>query len=184
MSAFIERQDSFVLVIDVQERLHAAMDEACRHACAGGCALMVQAARGLNLPIVVTEQYPEGLGRTIPELAARLEGVPRVSKLSFSCMREGPVADVIRSHGRNTAVLVGIEAHVCVLQTALDMMDAGMKVAVASDAVCSRRASDKEAALEAMRGLGVLVYPVETVIFMLLGRAGTPEFRALSPLLK
>ncbi|HOJ14521.1 MAG TPA: isochorismatase family protein [Deltaproteobacteria bacterium] len=184
MEGFVERDESFLLVIDVQERLHAAMDASSAQAYARNCGILVRTASRLGLPVVVTEQYPKGLGPTIESLAGVLGDEPRMSKLAFSCMREEPIAARIRSIGRKRAIIAGIEAHVCVLQTAVDMMREGMRVVVASDEVCSRRASDRDAALDTLRTLGALVYPTETIAFMLLERAGTDEFKDLAPLFR
>ncbi len=184
MGAFPSMNDTFVVVVDIQERLHAAMDPGMQNEYVRNAVILVEAARKLGLPLVVTEQYPRGLGPTIVEIGRAIEGVPRMEKTAFSCMREQSVRDRIVSTGRRTAVIAGIEAHVCVMQTALDMLDAGMTPIVAADAVCSRRMRDASTALDAVARLGVLVYPSESIVFMLLERAATPEFKALSPLFK
>lgn len=184
VDGFVRRRDAFVLLVDVQERLHAAMSPSFRDSYLKNCVILVESARRVGLPVVVTEQYPKGLGPTIGALADRLEGIPRMEKLAFSCMREQSVRDHILSLGRRTALIAGIEAHVCVMQTALDMAGEAILPVVASDAVCSRRERDMETALNAMGRQGVLVYPTETIVFMLLERAATQEFRAIAPLFR
>lgn len=146
--------------------------------------ILIEATRTLGMPVIVTEQYPRGLGRTIDVISGHIDNLPRMEKLSFSCMRDEAIRKAIGDCGRKTAVLIGIETHVCVMQTALDLMDAGYQSVIASDAVCSRRSHDRVTALDAMARLGILVYPTETIAFMLMEKAGTPEFKALSPLFK
>ncbi|HOS96114.1 MAG TPA: isochorismatase family protein [Deltaproteobacteria bacterium] len=184
MQVFLDRAQCFLLVVDIQERLHAAMEETFRDTYVKNGIILVETARAFSLPIVVSEQYPRGLGATIEPVAARLGDIPRREKLSFSCFRDEAIHAEMETLGRKTAVIAGIEAHVCVMQTALDLLGAGYTVAVASDAVCSRRTRDRQAALDAMARLSVLVYPTETIAFMLMERAGTPEFRQLSPLFR
>lgn len=184
MSAFLNRDDTFLVVVDIQERLHVAMEEAFRDVYVKNSVILIETARAFKIPLIVSEQYPKGLGTTIPEVAGSLGGTPRMEKLSFSCCRDDAIRKAVDAAARKTAVLAGIEAHVCVMQTALDLLDAGFRTVVAADAVCSRRAADRKTALDAMARLGVLVYPVETIAFMLMERAGTPEFKRLSPLFK
>jgi nicotinamidase-related amidase len=184
MQGFIDRAECFLMVVDIQERLHAAMEVSFRDRYVKNGIILVETARAFSLPIVVSEQYPRGLGATIDAIAAHLVDVPRRDKLTFSCWRDDAIRDGIQALGKKTAVIAGIETHVCVMQTALDLLAAGYGVVVASDAVCSRSGRDREAALDAMARLGVLVYPTETVSFMLMERAGTPEFRQLSVLFK
>lgn len=184
MSAFLNRDVCHLLVVDIQERLHAAMDGLHRESYARNAAILIETARALGIPVTVSEQYPRGLGATIAGIATRIEGLPRLEKLAFSCWRDDAIRRAIDEAGRNTVLLTGIETHVCVMQTALDLADAGFRTVIAADAVCSRRVSDRDAALDAMARLGVLVYPSETIAFMLMERAGTPEFKALSPLFR
>ena len=184
MSAFLNRDECLLMVVDIQERLHAAMEEAHRDAYVKNGVILVESTRVLGMPLIVSEQYPRGLGKTIEEVASRIEGIPRMEKLSFSCLRDEAIRNAFEETGRRTAVLIGIEAHVCVMQTALDLVDAGYRSVIASDAVCSRRSHDRAAALDAMARLSVLVYPTETIAFMLMEKAGTPEFKALAPLFK
>lgn len=184
MSAFLSRSDCLLLVVDIQERLHVTMEAALKDTYVKNGVILIDTARTLGVPVVVSEQYPRGLGKTIEEISMHIQGLPRMEKLSFSCMRDESLRKAIEDCSRRTAVLIGIETHVCVMQTALDLMDAGYLPVIASDAVCSRRAHDRIAALDAMARLGVLVYPTETIAFMLMEKAGTPEFKALSPLFK
>ena len=184
MGAFLRKEDCLLLVVDIQERLHAAMDEKFKDPYVKNGIILMETAHACNIPVIVSEQYPKGLGRTIAEAAGHLEGIPRHEKLHFSCCRDENIRKAVDLTGRKTVVVIGIEAHVCVMQTALDLLEAGYRVVIAADAVCSRRARDKDAALEAMARLGALVYPTEAIAFMLIEKAGTELFRKLSPLFK
>ena len=179
----IEASKACLLLIDVQDRLMPAMHQAER--VADNCVVLLKTAATLDLPIIITEQYPKGLGPTIPELEH--EGAMIFEKLSFSAMRD----DAIRAHfksmedsGFKHVVIAGIEAHVCVLQTALDLKKAGFEVFVVADAVASRSARSVELALARLSTNGVQVLNVEMAVFELAGKAGTPEFKALSALIK
>jgi nicotinamidase-related amidase len=161
-----------LLVIDVQEAFRKAVpsfDDVAR-----ASAALVQGAKAVGIPIVVTEQYSKGLGRTGPEIAAHLpEGLEPLEKLSFSA----PDAAGFDLRGRDQALVCGIETHVCVNQTVLDLLDGGIEVHVASDAVGSRFAENKAVGLEKAEGAGAVITSVETALFELVGRAGTEEFK-------
>lgn len=184
MGAFLNRNECILVVVDIQERLHVAMEETFKETYVKNGIILIETARTLGMPLIVSEQYPRGLGKTIDVISGHIEGLPRMEKLAFSCMRDNAIRKAVEDSGRKTAVLIGIETHVCVMQTALDMMDAGYQSVIASDAVCSRRSHERITALDAMARLGVMVYPTETIAFMLMERAGTPEFKTLSPLFK
>ena len=185
MSKFqFKPQESLLLVIDIQERLHQAMEEARRSAYVKNSGILIKTAQAFDMPIVVSEQYPRGLGATIPEIKSLLGDAAVYEKLAFSCWDEAPIRASIEAAGRATVIVIGIEAHVCVLQTVMDLMAAGYKTVVAADAVCSRNASDRETALQAMSASGAVAYSTESIAFMLLQRAGTPEFKQISPLFK
>ncbi|MCX8101020.1 MAG: isochorismatase family protein [Geminicoccaceae bacterium] len=179
MSKLLRRDDCLLLLVDVQERLAAAMPE--REQVIGRCRLLAEAARRLAVPVIASEQYPKGLGPTVPGLAASLGNAPRLEKLSFSCALEPAIVEAVRASGRRTLVLGGMEAHVCVLQTALGFRALGAEVAVVADAVASRREESRILALERLREAGCQVVDCEMVLFEWLERAGTPEFKAISP---
>jgi nicotinamidase-related amidase len=169
----LARDRAALLVVDVQEgfRSYATFSEV-----AGACAKLVQAARVLELPTLVSEQYPKGLGHTAPEVG--LEDEPLIEKTVFSAAR----ADGFDLGGRQQAIVCGIEAHVCVSQTVHDLLDKGLEVHVPADAVGSRHEIDYERALERMERAGAIVSTVEAALFELLERAGTPEFKAVQKL--
>jgi len=176
----LARSDAVLVVVDVQERINAVMADQAHLA---RIAALVEACTLLGVPVVATEQYPKGLGPTVSELASRLPAPPLV-KDTFSCAREPAVRTTLEATGRRQAIVVGIEAHVCVLQTALDLAAAGFQVHVPHDAVSSRRPADKEWALERMAAAGVAVTTTESALFELLERCGTDEFKAVSRMIR
>lgn len=171
----LRRERSGLLVVDFQEKLLPAID--------GGrevverAALVVRGARLLGVPLWVTEQYVKGLGPTVELLAGWLEGVRRFQKTAFSAMGAAGLPEAIQESGVRDVVLVGIETHVCVCQTALDLLEAGYGVVVAADAVSSRRTRDRELGLARMQSEGARLGSAEMILFEWLERAGTDEFR-------
>lgn len=186
MSALLDSARTQLLVVDVQARLLPAMAEA--PAALAGCKRLVQAATILDLPISVSEQYPKGLGASVEELRALWPQPTRVfEKLAFSCMADDALAERIRGladEGRDQLVVCGIEAHVCVLQTAIAAQEAGLAVFVAADAVSSRALVSKELALARMARAGVEIVTSEMAIFEWQRIAGAGHFKALSALVK
>jgi nicotinamidase-related amidase len=178
MSRMLERERTALVVIDMQEAFRPAVGEF--EAVAHNAAVLVQGARALGLPVIVSEQYPRGLGETVPELAGALEGIPRLEKLAFSAAR----AEGFDLDGRDQALVCGIETHVCVNQTVHDLLDAGIQVQVATDAVSSRTAANRRAGLAKMEASGALLTSTEMALFELVGRAGTDEFKTIQALVK
>lgn len=173
-----------LVIIDVQERLFNAMDAERRDDVIRNIKILGVAARRLTLPVVVTEQYPRGLGRTLPELRELLDDVAPIEKTTFSCCAADGFTDRLEALGGEPVILAGIEAHVCVLLTALDLLRQGFRVSVVADAVCSRTPANFEAGLAQARQAGAVVTTTETVVFQLLGRADTDAFREISKLLR
>jgi nicotinamidase-related amidase len=176
VSRVLERERAALVVIDVQEAFRQAVGEF--DTVARNAGVLVQGARELGLPVVVTEQYPRGLGETVPEVAEHLDGVERHAKTVFSAAR----AQGFDLAGREQALVCGIEAHVCVEQTVQDLLDRGIEVHVAADAVSSRTALNRRLGLEKMERSGAWVTSTEMALFELLGEAGTPEFKAIQKL--
>ena len=173
----LKRDDTAVLLVDMQERLAAAMDPEALERVVRRCAALVEGARALGLPLVVTEQYPKGLGPTLPSLQEKLGEVRPVEKLRFSALDP----DVRRQLGqRPNVVVAGMETHVCVFQTVRDLADAGMRPVLCTDAVLSRFPADREVGLQLAREAGATLSSVEAVLFDLLVEAGTPEFKRIS----
>ena len=175
---------SVLTIVDVQERLFNAMDLERRDDMMSNVKILAGAARRLDVPVVVTEQYPRGLGRTLPELKALLADTTPIEKTAFSCAAADGYLDRLRALGADHVILAGIEAHVCVLLTALDLLGHGLRVSVVADAVCSRRAASLEIGLAEARQAGAVITSTETVVFRLLGSADSDAFRELSKMLR
>jgi nicotinamidase-related amidase len=173
--SLLERKRAALVVVDVQEAFRPYPSFA---QVAAGCAKLVEGARILDLPRIVSEQYPRGLGPTAPEVG--LHDEPRIEKSVFSAAR----ADGFDLQGRTQAVVCGIETHVCVSQTVHDLLARGIEVHVPADAVGSRHEIDYERGLQRLQRAGAIVTTVESILFELLERAGTPEFKAVQGLIK
>lgn len=176
----MNRGDTLVLVIDAQEKLWPAIHGS--EEMLPRSLLLLKAAKELGIPIVATEQYPKGLGTTIAPLSV-LVGEP-IEKSAFSAGIEPQVMSVLDRPGLRKILLLGIEAHVCVLQSALDLMASGFQVYVAVDAVGSRRPLDKATALERMASASVTLTTAESAVFEWTFEAGTAEFKRISKLVK
>jgi nicotinamidase-related amidase len=172
--SLLDRDDTVLVVVDVQEGFRPYASFAGVAEAAGK---LVQAARILSVPTLVSEQYPQGLGHTAPEV--RLEGEQPIEKTVFSAAR----ADGFDLGERTQAIVCGIETHVCVSQTVHDLLDRGVEVHVPADAVGSRHEIDYARGLERMERAGAVVGTVEASLFELLGRAGTPEFKSVQALI-
>lgn len=178
----LDRARAALLVVDVQERLMPVIDGAERVIL--NIRRLIQGASILGLPILATEQYPRGLGPTVQLLRELLPPDRTREKITFSCLGEPPVFENLRTSGRDTLLVCGAEAHVCVCQTVHDCLAAGYRVHVAADAVSSRAPENRALALERMARAGAIVTSTEMALFELLERAGTDEFRAVSKLVK
>ena len=172
--------DAGLLVIDVQEKLMPFIRDAATMT--RNIAFLIDAARMLQIPVQATEQYPRGLGPTVPELATRLPERP--DKVAFSSCAVPSVTESFRRGGRSKIVLAGIETHVCVLHTALDLLALDFRVYVAADAVSNRYAVDHEYALRRLEQAGAVLTTAETTVFEWVGAAGTPAFKEISRLVQ
>lgn len=174
-----------LLVIDVQERLAAAMPSEGMTNVTRQCQVLIEGAKILNLPVWVTEQYPKGIGPTLPVLTQALpESTNPVTKLDFSCMAVDAVTSMIASSGRNQIIVCGMETHICVFQTVRDLVLQGYDVFVAQDAVISRTRENREIGLRLMERAGAILSSTESLLFDLLRKAGSPEFKQISALIK
>jgi nicotinamidase-related amidase len=169
--------------IDIQQKLVSAMPSEAYLAMRQQCEVLAKAAKLLEIPTLITEQYPKGLGHTVPELASLLTTTAVVEKTAFSCMAEPKFARLLTSD-KPQVVLAGMEAHICVLQTALDMHVAGKQVFVLEDAVISRNPQNKANALARLRHAGVIVSNTESVLFECLGKAEGDAFKQISKLIR
>lgn len=179
MSGRLDASRAALVVIDVQEAFRKAVPEF--EAVARAASTLVRGAEAVGVPIVVTEQYPRGLGSTVPEIAERLpEDVVPIEKVAFSAAEADGFA---LGKDRDQALVCGIEAHVCVNQTVLDLLGSGTEVHVVTDAVGSRIAENKRVGLEKLERAGAVLTSVETALFELVRRSGTDEFKAVQRLI-
>ena len=178
----LNRHRSCLLVVDIQERLAPAMSDLER--ALRNSAILMQGAARLGVPMLVSEQYPKGLGSTLPEIKRLAPAEAIVRKVHYSCAGEPELRRRLDELGRSQIVVCGMETHVCVLQSALGLRQAGFEPAVVADATASRAPSNREAALERLRADGVDIVTTERVIFEWLEHAGTDEFREVSRLIK
>jgi hypothetical protein len=179
-SSLLRRDDAMLLVIDVQDKINAVMvnqDHLSR------IEVLVEACQGLEVPVLASEQYPQGLGPTVQSLATLLGDTPP-AKLTFSCARDTGLRAAIEASARQQIVVTGIEAHVCVLQTALDLLSEGYEVFVPHDAVNSRRPADRQWALQRMAAAGATITSTESALFELLERCDTSDFKTVAKLIK
>jgi nicotinamidase-related amidase len=177
-TAKLDPERAALVVVDVQEAFRKALPDFASVTAA--TRTLIDGAQAVGIPIVVTEQYPTGLGHTVPEIAERLpDGVEPLEKVCFSAA----AADGFDLDGRAQALVCGIETHVCVNQSVLDLLDSGTEVHVAQDAVGSRTDENKRVGLHKMERAGAVLTSVETALFELLGRAGTDEFKRVQKLI-
>lgn len=170
-------------LVDVQTKLTVAMHVADMQAVIKNCGILLQAANMLNVAYIVTEQYPKGLGHTVPELSALVQHLQPVEKVSFSCAAEPKFnRQLTRDHSQ--MVLAGMEAHICILQTALDLVSMGKQVFVVEDAIISRNPANKANAIERMRNAGCVITNTESLVFEWLGVAEGDAFKAISKLIR
>lgn len=176
-----QREHTALLVIDVQERLMPVINDSQR--IFENVNKLLRGAEILALETIITEQYPKGLGNTCKEV--QLPANPNIiEKVCFSCMMSDPVSDQLKLTNVKDLVICGAESHICVLKTTLDALKAGYNVHVVADAVGSRTPENKQLALERMRQAGAFIVSTEMMLFMLLDKAGTDEFKAISKLIK
>ncbi|MFO0992433.1 MAG: hydrolase [Hyphomicrobiales bacterium] len=178
----INQSKAQLLLIDMQERLLPAMaaaERVLKHAI-----ILAKAARTLDLPISISEQYPKGLGHTVAPLKDEIGNAPVDEKIEFSCWKNAALRDRITQNKREQVIVAGIETHVCALQTAMDLKEAGYQVFVVADAMSSRVEPSAELAFARMQQAGIAIVTTEMVVFEALGAAGTPEFKQLSALIR
>lgn len=169
------------LIVDIQERLTPALHEAERFTAA--CTLLIQGLHALGIPMMATEQYPQGLGTTLPEIKSLLPDTPFVEKTRFTAVLP-ETEDFIRLHNAQNIVLIGAETHICMLQTALDLRAQGLNVYIPAECAASRNPANKTNGLEQMRAAGVTVGNGESLLFALLRDAKHPAFKTISKLVR
>lgn len=183
-SFFLERDKAVLVVIDVQEKLCVAMDEAVLKTLVKNIGILLESAAELNIPVLVTEQYVRGLGATLPELKEKTAASSCHEKMAFSCCGSSEFVDALKATGRTQVIVTGMETHVCVLQTVIELRDAGLDVHVVKDAVMSRSKQNWQTAIQAMILAGAVPTCTESALFQLLKVAGTEEFKKLSKLVR
>ena len=181
-SSRFQRSNSALLVVDIQERLLPAMFAGKQ--VVANTVRLIQGARILGVPVFLSEQYRRGLGATVPEMASLVPESNRFEKLAFSAWGEPALRQALEACGRTDLIVCGIEAHVCVTQTALDLLDSGRRVFVAADACASRTRENAELGLSRMRTAGASIGSTEMILYEWLERAGTPEFKEILALVR
>ncbi|MSN27375.1 MAG: isochorismatase family protein [Geobacter sp.] len=181
---FLERDKAVLVVIDVQEKLCVAMDDKVLRRLTKNIGILLESAAELNVPVLVTEQYVKGLGATLPELKEKAAAAPCYEKMAFSCCGSSEFVDKLKATGRTQVIITGMETHVCVLQTVVELRDAGYEVHVVKDAVMSRSKQNWQTAIEAMTLTGAVPTCTESALFQLLKVAGSDEFKKLSKLVR
>ena len=176
------KENTVGLVIDMQEKLlpHMYNNEEVKN----NSIKIIKGLKALDIPIIFTQQYTKGLGETIPEISEIVEEFSYIEKSAFSCYREKNFLDTLNSIGKKNVVIVGIESHVCVLQTALDLTDNNFNPIIVTNAIGSRKPEDKEVSIWRMRNSGSTMTTYESILFELCKKAGTDEFKSISKLVK
>lgn len=181
-STILRREDTALLIIDVQERIFRVMLNS--ENLIKNITNLIEGFKILGSPIFITEQYPKGLGETESRIKSALGEIVPLQKMSFSCAGAGDLFDTLKTKNIKQVVLAGIESHVCVQQTALDLLENGFQVNLAADACSSRKEIDYNTALSRMRNAGIIVTTTESILFELLGVCGTDEFKQISKIIK
>jgi nicotinamidase-related amidase len=191
MDLRIDPKRAVLLVVDVQERLAAVMDAAGRAEVERNVVTLVETARRLGFPVVLSEQYKKGLGATVPSIETALAqpglSLERFEKVEFACTESpafAPIFEAKQSAGRTQWIVAGMETHICVYQTARGLAARGVDVQVPRDAVLSRTPENRAVGLDLCTRAGATITATETVVFDALGRAGSDDFKALSKLIK
>jgi nicotinamidase-related amidase len=178
----LDKDKSLLLLIDIQEKLYPSIHE--REKMLARIDLLASAATLMHIPVMATEQYPKGLGKTLPEITGIISGVQPIEKIDFSCFPAPGFQDQLAAYQRKQIIVTGIEAHICVAQTALDLLNNGFEVVLVADGVGSRRPLDSEIALRRLVHSGAVVTTAESVVFEWLRRAGSEPFKALQSRIK
>ena len=174
--------ETIALVIDIQDKLFPHIDN--HENLQTNCKILLSGLNVLGIPVVVTEQYPKGLGSTIKELSNLITDFSPIEKLSFSCCGEKKFLEKVQEYSKRNIIICGIETHVCVLQTVMDLIERGYHPVIIEDCVSSRKRSDRETALKRMAREGVIITTYESILFELCEVAGTDQFKQISKLVK
>jgi len=178
----INRNEAVLVVIDIQGNLFQVMQE--KENLLANAVKTIKGAKIFNLPIIVTEQIPEKLGQTVPALVQELDGIERMSKESFSCWGNSKFREKLESLGRRKVIIIGIETHICVYQTVVDLIDNGFNVHVVADAVSSRTKENSNIGLTAMQSAGAYLTSTEMVLFEIMRTAADAGFKGIQKIVK
>jgi nicotinamidase-related amidase len=178
----LDAHHCMALCVDIQERLFPHIHD--HDALADRCSRLIRGLQVLNVPITVTEQYVKGLGPTIESVREALGEHEPLEKMTFSCCGVQAIEVAVLGSRRHQIIVFGIETHVCVLQTVLDLLEQGQTVVVVEDCVSSRSANDKRVAIDRMRQQGAIITTMESLLFELLRVAGTDTFKGISAIVK
>jgi nicotinamidase-related amidase len=178
----IQRAQAGLVVVDMQEKFAPVIHEWAR--LMQNSLRLIQGAAILRVPVFATEQYRKGLGATVPEIASAIPGFAPMEKNAFSCCGAAGFIEALQAKGVKDVILCGIEAHVCVTQTCLGLLEAGFRPFVVADAISSRTPENHRWGVERMRDAGAVMVSTEMILFELLGRAGTDEFKQMLTLVK
>ncbi len=178
----LNKEDTVLLIVDIQEKLAVVMKE--RDKVVKNTLHLIELSKMIDMPVMVTEQYPKGLGTTVTELREALPLYRPVEKMTFDCCGQPTFLEELKEYKRRNVVLAGMETHICVLQTCIGLLRGGVNVHLVQDAVCSRTKENWKTGIEFMRDAGAVVTSTETVLFQLLKVAGTEEFKKISKRIK
>lgn len=178
----VTKENTIGLIVDLQERLIAAMDE--KEKLQNNCGILIKGLREMKVPLLFSQQYTKGLGETIPEIRNLVDDFSYFEKKDFSCCDVPEMAEELERTGVENIIICGIESHVCVLQSAIDFKDVGLNPIVVTDCVSSRKKSDIEIAKERFRYEEIMMASYESILFELTRSAGNSAFRAISKLVK
>lgn len=170
------------VVIDLQEKLFPQMHG--KESLLKNCSILIQGLKAMYIPTLVTQQYTKGLGDTIEDIKLSLGDFEYTEKMAFSCCGEHDFLTKIKTQRKENVILLGIESHVCVMQTALDLIDLGFNPIIIEDCTSSRKVNDKQIALERLKQEGAMISTYESILFELCQTASSPEFKTISKLVK
>ena len=178
----ILQNETAAVVIDIQEKLlpHIYESEKILH----NCLKLIEGLQILSVPIIITQQYTRGLGATVPSITQKFSDFSYIEKISFSCYEEPGFLEKIKLYGKTNIILCGIESHVCVMQTCIDLMDAELNPVIIEDCVSSRKPNDKHVSIERMRQEGARISTLESILFEMTGNAGNEIFKKISGIVK
>lgn len=180
-TGLIRKETTALLVIDVQEKLMPVMQDAPQ--VFANVNRLIKGAEALQIPVIITEQYPKGLGNTCAEVEIP-QGLQPIEKMCFSCMQSDTVLQQLKERHISSLIVCGVESHICVLKTTLEALENHFEVHVVADAVSSRTIANKQLALERLRQSGAFVVSTEMILFQLIDEAGTDVFKIISRLIK